>query len=66
MSQIRTEGVYEDVDKKQFDYSNYSAKSKYYNNSNALVIGKIKDGKVWFNNQINYWIKAKHMLVSSG
>ena len=26
-----------------FDFSNYSTKSKYYNDSNKLVIGKIKD-----------------------
>ena len=26
-----------------FSFSNYSTKSKYYNNSNKLVIGKIKD-----------------------
>ena len=27
-----------------FDASNYPAKSKYYDNSNKLVIGKVKDG----------------------
>ena len=27
-----------------FDVSNYSAKSKYYDHSNKLVIGKMKDG----------------------
>ena len=26
-----------------FDFSNYLTKSKYYNNSNKLVIGKMKD-----------------------
>ena len=26
-----------------FDFSNYSTKSKYYDNSNKLVIGKMKD-----------------------
>ena len=26
-----------------FDFSNYSAKSKYYHNSNKLVVGKMKD-----------------------
>ena len=25
-----------------FDFSNYSTKSKYYNNSNKLVVGKMK------------------------
>ena len=26
-----------------FDLSNYSTKSKYYDNSNKLVVGKMKD-----------------------
>ena len=26
-----------------FEFSNYSTKSKYYNNSNKLVVGKMKD-----------------------
>ena len=26
-----------------FDFSNYSAKSKYYDDSNELVVGKMKD-----------------------
>ena len=30
-------------DKEMFDFSNYSTKSKYYNNSNKLVIAKMKD-----------------------
>ena len=30
-------------DKKTFDLSNYSAKTKFYINSNALVAGKTKD-----------------------
>ena len=29
--------------KKMFDFSNYSSKSKYYHNSNKLVVGKMKD-----------------------
>ena len=28
--------------KKNCDFSNYSTKSKYYDNSNALVVGKMK------------------------
>ena len=28
---------------KMFDFSNYSTKSKYYDNSNKLVVGKMKD-----------------------
>ena len=40
--ETKTEDVCEDYsgDKKIFDFSNYSAKSKYYDNSNKLVIGK--------------------------
>ena len=45
MHEIETEDVYEDfsTDKKKFDFSNYSIKSKYYDNSNKLVIGTMKD-----------------------
>ena len=37
--------VYEDfnADREQFDFSNYSTESKYYDDSNKLVIGKMKD-----------------------
>ena len=30
-------------DKEIFDFSNYSAKSKYYDDSNKLVVDKVKD-----------------------
>ena len=45
MNEIKTEDVYEDFssNKERFDFSNYSTKSKYYDNSNRLVIGKMKD-----------------------
>ena len=45
MFEIKTEDVYEDFssDKQMFDFSNYLTKSKYYSNSNKLVIGKMKD-----------------------
>ena len=45
MYEIKTEDVYEDFssDKEMFHLSNYSTKSKYYDNSNKLVIGKMKD-----------------------
>ena len=45
MLKIETENVYEDFykDKELFDYSNYSKDSKYYNNANNLVVGKMKD-----------------------
>ena len=45
MYEIKTEDIYEDFssDKEKFDFSNYSTKSKYYDNSNKLVTGKMKD-----------------------
>ena len=45
MYEIKTEDVYEDFskDKKTFDFSNYSAKSKYYDDANKLVVCKMKD-----------------------
>ena len=45
MYEIKTEDVYEDFssNKEMLDFSNYSIKSKYYDNSNKLVIGKMKD-----------------------
>ena len=45
MYEIKTENVYEDFsnDKEMFDFINYSTKSKYYDNSNKLVLGKMKD-----------------------
>ena len=30
-------------DKEMFDFSNYSAQSRYYDNSNKLVVCKMKD-----------------------
>ena len=45
MYEIKTEDVYEDFssNKEMFDFSNYLTKSKYHDDSNKLVIGKIKD-----------------------
>ena len=45
MYEIKTEDVYKDFssNKKMLDFSNYSTKSKYYDNLNKLVIGKMKD-----------------------
>ena len=45
MYEIKSENVYEDFsnDKEMIGFSNYSTKSKYYDNSNSLVIGKMKD-----------------------
>ena len=46
MYEIKTEDVYKDFsnDKEMFDVSsNYSTKSKYHDNSNKLVVSKMKD-----------------------
>ena len=45
MYTIKTEDVFEDFssDKEMFDLSKYSAKSNYNDNSNKLVIGKMKN-----------------------
>ena len=43
--EIKTEEVYKDFsnDKEMLDFSDYSTKSKYYDNSKKLVVGKMKD-----------------------
>ena len=45
MYEIKTEDAYADFSnaKGMFDFSNYSTKSKYYDNSNKLVVGKMKN-----------------------
>ena len=45
MYEIKTEDVYKrfNCDKEMFDFSNYSTKLKYYDDSSKLVIGKMKD-----------------------
>ena len=45
MYEIKAEDVYEDFsnDKEMFHVSNYSTKSKYYNDLNKLLTGKMKD-----------------------
>ena len=45
MYEIKIEDVYKNFsnDKEKFNFSNYSTKSKYYDNSNKLVVGKMKD-----------------------
>ena len=45
MYKNKTEDVYEDFsnNKEMFDFSNYLTKSKYYDSSNKLVTGKMKD-----------------------
>ena len=60
--EIKTEDIYEDFSSKNvmFDFSNYSTKSKYYDNSNKLVIAKMKDEKVGV---AICWIEAKNVFI---
>ena len=57
MYEIKTENVSEDLssNKEIFDFSNYLTKSKYYYDSNKLVIGKMKDdtGCMWLKNLLD-------------
>ena len=43
--EIEADDIYEDfsTDKKMFDFSNYSAQLKYYDDSNKLVASKMKE-----------------------
>ena len=45
MYEIKTEDIYDNFskDKEMLDFSNYSTKSKYYDNLNKLVVGKMKE-----------------------
>ena len=45
MYKIKAENIYEALykDKELFDFSNYPKDSKYYNNANNLVVGKMKN-----------------------
>ena len=45
MYEIKTEDVHEDFssNKEIFDFSDYSTKSKYHDDTNKLIIGKMKD-----------------------
>ena len=45
MYEIKSKDVYKDFsnNKEMLDFSSYSTKSKYYDNSNKLVVDKMKD-----------------------
>ena len=43
MHEIKTEDVIEGSNKEMFDFSNYSTKSKYHDNSTKLAISNMKD-----------------------
>ena len=73
IQELKAEDAYKDFssDIDMFDFSNYSTNSKYYHNSNKLVVGKMKDktGSVAIEEKMysflvdnnNEHIKAKEM-----
>ena len=69
MYEIKTEDVYEDFssNKEMFDFSNYSTKSKYYDNSKKLVIGKVKDeiGRIVFEEFVGLRPKMYAFIVDN-
>ena len=64
MYEIKTEVVYEyfSSDKEMSDFSNYSTKSKYHDDSNKVVIGKMKDENGGVANEEFVGLKAKLYL----
>ena len=65
MYEIKPEDVYEGFGKNKdtFDASNYSRKSKYYDDSNKLVVGKMKDETAGVANKEFVGLKAKMYSV---
>ena len=65
MYTINTEDICEDFrnDKEMFDFSNYLTKSKYYNDSNELVVGKMKDETVAIEEFVGFKPKLYSFLV---
>ena len=64
MYEIKNEDVYEDfsTNKEMFDFSNYSTKPKYYDDSNKLVTAKMKDETGGVANK--YFVRLKRNVYS--
>ena len=64
MYETKTEDIYEDFssDKEMFGFSNYLTKSKYYDNSNKFVVGKMKDETGGVAIEEFVWLKPKMYL----
>ena len=63
MYEIKTEDVYKDFsNNKETDFSNCSFKSKYYDNLNKLVVGKMKDETAGVAIEEFVWLKPKIYL----
>ena len=65
--EIKTEHVYENFSKNEemLDFSNYSVKSKYYDYSNKLVVGKTKDKRVIVAVEEFVRLKTKDVLLNN-
>ena len=68
MHEIETENVYDDFskNKEMYDFTNFSTKSKCYDNSTALVVGKMEDemGGVAIEEFVGLKLKMYLILVS--
>ena len=64
MYEIKTEDIYEDFssDKEMLGFCNYSTKSKYSDNSNKFVVGKMKDETGGVAIEESVWLKPKMHL----
>ena len=67
MYETKTEDLYKDFSNNEnmFDFSNYSTKSKYYGNSNKLVVGKMKDETTGVAIKEFIWLKPYLYLVDN-
>ena len=61
MYETKTEDLYKDFSNNEnmFDFSNYSTKSKYYGNSNKLVVVKMKGETTGVAIKESIWLKPK-------
>ena len=66
MYEIKTEDVYEGFssNKEMFDFSNYSTKSKYYDDSNKLAI-EIMNGEIGAVAAEEFVVEAKDVFIFS-
>ena len=66
MYEIKTEDVYEGFssNKEMFDFSNYSTKSKYYDDSNKLAI-EIMNGEIGAVATEEFVVEAKDVFIFS-
>ena len=60
MYDIKTEDIYED--KEIFDFKDYSTKTKYYDDSNKLVVGKMKY-EIFYISILYLFRKDKHFRI---